>query len=98
MTAATPQPWSVIGQWHYAGPAWRGMIEIRPDGTFSRADGSESGKWKLAAAGDHFDLFLKWNHSAADTVELMSAALFRGETPKGEIIVRRLRQLAKTGD
>ena len=82
-------PWSVIGQWHYASDAWRGMVDIRADGTFSRADG-QGGKWKLGGVQDNFVLILKWDHFPQETVAMVSPAEFRGDSPKGEIIVRRL--------
>ena len=93
-TKPEPQPWSILGQWHYAGANWRGLIDIRDDGTFSRVGDGLAGKWKLAAEGDHFALVLKWDHNAAVTVRLMSPTLFQGETAKGDIFVRRLPELS----
>jgi hypothetical protein len=89
-TASTTDPWSVVGQWHYAGHDWRGMIDIRADGTFSRADGGESGKWTLGGAQDHFTLTLAWKNLPQDTAEMVSLTEFRGDTHKGEIVIRKL--------
>lgn len=85
-----PEPWSVAGQWHYAGPAGRGMIDLRTDGTFSRAGDGQTGEWKLGAAGDNFVLILSWKNFPRDMVALISPALFHADSSKGEIIVRRL--------
>ena len=80
---------AVVGYWHAEHIAWKDIIAIRSDGTFSRPAG-EGGTWKLTSQLEHPVLELNWKGSAANTLDSESPNLFRGPTSGGVSVLRRL--------
>src|SRR5687768_8036575 len=59
---------AVVGYWYGEHTAWKDIIAIRADGTFSRPAG-EGGTWKLTSQIEHPVLELNWKGSAANTLD-----------------------------
>ena len=80
--------WSVVGEWRVTHPNWKGILSIRPDGTFSRPQG-DGGKWTLTAQDDHLSLQLVWSSWGTETAHMIAPDYFRGEVRKGRFELRR---------
>lgn len=86
--AADKTNWSVAGEWQVIHPNWKGVLIIRPDGTFLRPHG-DGGKWTLTAQGDQLSLQLVWGSWVTETALMIAPDFFRGEMRKGPFELRR---------
>ena len=83
-----------MGAWNVTHPDWAGIITLVGDGTFSRTQYHDSGRWTLTALQDRVILVLAWDHWPAETVTMISLDEFsgkvRGQAQEGELTMHRV--------